>query len=284
MATPRAARPVLPLAFAALLLAGCGDPAAPADAFAPDVVIESGPPQALPEEGEKGARSGGERGHMAGVVVDQAIRPLEGAMVRLPSIDLEEPTDRDGAFAFVDLVPGSYAIQVELAGYHSAQSTVDVGEGDAFTRVKVILEAIPPPEPRHETVKFDGFSQLTNPTLVAVGGIDCSPCSFTLASDAAGRSSMVIEAVMSPNPVGSNAFRLELSSGLTIGIDLGGTHPNPMLVETREEHLLARRPFGFRIEPESTPAPEANKAFQVYVTSWYHSLPPPGWSYVAGDT
>src|ERR1041385_7398226 len=98
------------LSFLAVL-AGCsGSPRAPAE-----ILVQSDP-QSGTDEVHSGngtvpaatAPPPKTRGHIAGVVVDEAIRPIAGAKVRLPGMDLARTTDRDGAFGFVDLLAGPY--------------------------------------------------------------------------------------------------------------------------------------------------------------------------------
>src|SRR5688500_6733156 len=110
------------------LLAGCGAaPAAPAE-----VVIESKPAEEIlsddPAQPVEAVFTPAPktRGHIAGVVVDQAIRPIEGARVRLPGLDLERVTDRDGSFGFVDLHPGPYFIQANATGFLDAEAVLHV--------------------------------------------------------------------------------------------------------------------------------------------------------------
>src|ERR1041385_3723032 len=95
----------------AAVLAGCsGSPSAPAE-----VLVQSQPqPGAEEVHSSNGTAAAAlapppkTRGHIAGVVVDDAIRPIAGAKVKLPGMDLAPTTDRDGAFGFVDLLPGPY--------------------------------------------------------------------------------------------------------------------------------------------------------------------------------
>jgi len=49
------------------------------------------------------------------------------------------------------------------------------------------------------------------------------------------------------------------------------------LAKTLRRYQLEVTPLGF-------PLPESNKKFQVFVTTWYNSMPPAGCSFVAGST
>src|SRR5688500_17265416 len=106
---------LLALPLLAAVLAGCsGSPSSPGE-----IGVESQPPEAVRSNETMAALftpSPKTRGHLAGVVVDEAIRPIEGAQVRLPGLDLERKSDRDGSFGFVDLHPGPYFLTVNASG------------------------------------------------------------------------------------------------------------------------------------------------------------------------
>src|SRR5688500_247570 len=84
----------------------------------------------------------GTRGHIARVVVDEAIRPIQGAVVRLPGMDLTDKTDRNGAFSFADLHVGPYLMQANHSEFYAAETVVTVKAGE-FARVKFVLTAVP---------------------------------------------------------------------------------------------------------------------------------------------
>src|ERR1041385_7976321 len=185
----RVARVVALLATA--LLAGCSQPRAAAGNDGVIVVASS--------DGASGNAAAlqadelGKPGHLGGVCVDDAIRPIEGARVDLPGYDRNETSDRDGGFGFVDLPPGSYFVRVDRAGYIGAETVVDVHPGE-FTRTKFVLTSIPPPQPYHETQTFNGFSEVTGPADLVQGSLVCQHCQFPFASDSAGRTAIVIAA------------------------------------------------------------------------------------------
>src|ERR1051326_5321282 len=59
-------------------------------------------------------------GILRGVVVDEAIRPLEGARVTVPLAaggDVNATTKADGAFAFDQLPPGGYVVRVHKTAF-----------------------------------------------------------------------------------------------------------------------------------------------------------------------
>jgi hypothetical protein len=269
------------LALAATGLAGCGD--APDAAPGHDVEIRSSLPTEI-TSGERAAADGAPRGglgHLAGVVVDQAIRPIEGARVRLPTLDLEEATARDGSFAFVDLVPSVYLVHVEAAGFRPAEATVSVEDGD-FTRAKVVLTAIPPPAPYHTVQALEGYAEATASPHAATNS-GCEACTFDFQIDPDGLVAVIVEAAYE-TPAGANQRGFVACWGCDTYLCVGcGAEPAPMRLELRGDDLANRTVFRLEVIPTTSPAPETGVRFDVYATAFYHQLPPAGWSFLAGD-
>ena len=263
------------------LLAGCsGGPSVPAE-----VVIESKPAEEIHSEDPSEpveavfTPSPKTRGHIAGVVVDEAIRPIEGAHVHLPGLDLERVTDRDGSFGFVDLHPGPYFITVNASGYFDAEAVLQVEE-DEFTRAKVILTGIPPPDPYRVQQSFEGYTELTSDPLFGFSFL-CTACDFDFYVDRPGLHTLMIEAVFEGGTT-DNGFYYDAYSGNS-RFD-SGSAGNPMRLEARQDDIPGEDDsFYLRIDPQSFPVPEQSKRFQVYVTAFYNEGPPTGWSFVAGD-
>lgn len=271
--------------MAATLLAGCSHaPSAPAE-----VVVHSAP---LESEVRSNDTAGSAavappppktRGHIAGVVVDQAIRPVAGAKVHLPGLDLTRTTDRDGAFGFVDLYPGPYFITINATGFYPAEAVLQVKE-DEFTRAKVVLSPIPPPEPYHVTQKFDGFADVTaiqgDPFLLT--GF-CGTCSFDFYVDRPNLQSVVVEAVMDSGGQ-QEGFYHELRAYDCCEYYSQGDGPNPLVQEVKDIDLGKGDRFDLFVQPESFPAPETSRHFEVFVTAFYNQPAPTGWSIVGGST
>lgn len=99
-------------------------------------------------------------GVILGVVVDAAITPIEGATVTLTSTQptLSQKTDSQGRFAFEDLEPGTYLMQVTHLQFAAAQSSAEVVAGiDEPKVVRIMLERLFDQNPYSEIIKFDGF-------------------------------------------------------------------------------------------------------------------------------
>ena len=92
-----------------------------------------------------------------GVVVNEAIVPLEGATVTLP--DGKSTTSNEhGAFAFIDVEAGTYLLTASKPGFTGASASVDVvGEDDRVVRIQLISD--PTTAPWSQTVSVRGFLQ-----------------------------------------------------------------------------------------------------------------------------
>ena len=127
--------------LAALLLAGCGgSPGQPPAEVGPDVFVAEG----------------SSYGAIAGVVVDLAIRPLAGATVALMGSDQTRTADEGGQFAFEDLEPGSYFLNISAPRHGGVQTSVEVVAGEV-SRVKAQLEPFLGVEPFHQTFHYQGY-------------------------------------------------------------------------------------------------------------------------------
>jgi hypothetical protein len=279
----RGVAPVLLLSSTLLLslLAGCSGAAEAPD----EIVIESKPVEEIHSEDASETLeavfvpSPKTRGHIAGVVVDAAIRPIQGAVVHLPGLDLERLTDRDGSFGFLDLHPGPYFITVNATGYFDAEAVLQVSE-DEFTRAKVILTAIPPPDPYRVQQAFEGYAEVTSDPVFGITFF-CNACDFDFYLDRQGLHTIIVEAYFEGG-TSDNGFYYDLQTG---GGRLdSGNAGNPMRLEYRDDDIPGDDDrFSLRLDPQSFPIPEQSKRFQVYVTAFYNEGPPTGWSFVAGD-
>ena len=135
------------VAIAALLLAGCAQPTAeePAASDFEDLNVAAT----------------ATTGILIGIVVDEAIRPVEGVTIKVTKPDgglLEDKTDDQGRFAFSGLVPGSYLVQAAHPQFTAAQSTAEVEAGvEDPPVVRILLERLFSQTPFSEVIKFDGY-------------------------------------------------------------------------------------------------------------------------------
>ncbi|TLZ69524.1 MAG: PKD domain-containing protein [Methanobacteriota archaeon] len=87
------------------------------------------------------------RGAIQGTVRDAPGRPIGGATVRLLASSTEiasAATNGTGGYAFRDVAPGTYSVQVEMGGFEAAAATVTVASGETATRDFTLLRPNPP--------------------------------------------------------------------------------------------------------------------------------------------
>ena len=148
---PRAGSPLVAcLLVASTLLAGCsgGGGGTP-----------SGGPE--PDFDDLGLEATATTGILRGVVVDEAIRPLPGALVSTVSLDgrtHNTTSTEDGAFGLDGLEPGAYFLKVTKPGFREAQVSADVVAGVREPPiVKVILLVDPSEVPYVSSFQYDAF-------------------------------------------------------------------------------------------------------------------------------
>lgn len=120
-----------------LVLSGCAasEGAGPADA---------GPSAAFPAEFDENT------GGLEGIVTDDALAPLAGALVGLLDRDLTTETDAEGRYSFSKLAPGRVQVVVQQLGYGSSSRSVEVLAGQV-TRANFELVALAVEEAYHVT-------------------------------------------------------------------------------------------------------------------------------------
>ncbi|HJQ92659.1 MAG TPA: carboxypeptidase-like regulatory domain-containing protein [Candidatus Thermoplasmatota archaeon] len=99
-------------------------------------------------------------GTLAGVVVDEAIRPVEGALVKVigGGIEANATADAEGRFAVPGLQPGSYVVRVSKEFYSPHEQAVVVQAGLAepdLVRFQLVFE--PRSIPYSNLYKFEGM-------------------------------------------------------------------------------------------------------------------------------
>lgn len=137
------------LLVASMTLAGCTDGGADAADTASDDEAFS----------DLGFDASSTTGVIRGLVIDEAIRPVEGATVRLlADPPRETSSDADGRFGFGDVPPGTYDVEAELLNHEPATVQVLVEAGiDAPPIIKLQLMRLWSQEPMSEIFQFQGF-------------------------------------------------------------------------------------------------------------------------------
>ena len=268
------------LGVALLLLAGCSqDPGSAA------VELGDGSQVQL-----KDADATASRGAISGVVVDEAIRPVAGALLTLLGPQASATSDENGLFTFERLEPGLYTVAANATGYFPAQTTAEVLAGDV-AKVRMVLPLDTTPKPYHTTLKFDGFVQAGNGLVDQayqlfvkdVTGIDFCTCQFYFQAEAEPET-QVIEVTWEPsvqNPTAASSGYWALwDDGSSDYYDDGCDNP-----------CLARVDGGFQPEARNFHTDiwldsdwvQYEQSFTEYVTLFYVAPAPEGWSFIAGD-
>lgn len=96
---------------------------------------------------------------LAGVVVDQAIRPLSGANVSATGggMEFNATTDEEGRFGFTGLAAGVYVLTVSKPFYSTSQVTTQVQAGQETPLVKVELVLETGTLPFANQLAWEGF-------------------------------------------------------------------------------------------------------------------------------
>lgn len=126
------------------------------------------------------ARATSDTGGIQGVVTDPAIQPVEGATVTIQELGRSTETATDGSFAFSEITPSTYTLEITADGFLSTDRQIDVRADDVLN-VDVVLTNRPSITPYSQQIEFKGFvecSLATPVVLVAVCAIPNSVLSF----------------------------------------------------------------------------------------------------------
>lgn len=263
----------------AVLLAGCGDPA-PRSGEPVLLVSEPDGEGVVTSDGgtplTKQTPRSGQRGHLTGFVVDDSLRPVVGARVALPGLEIEDMSNDDGSFAFPDLWPGPYRLTAEADGHRRADAVVEV-PADEIVRMKFVLERMAPPTPYHETQEFVGFADVATDEITGFTVLFCEMCVFQLSLEPESLTAVIVEAVRE-GAAGSSFWLYMSPPDSNRRFSSCYPCPNPAWMSVPVEALEGGTEFRLGVEPYASPLPEFNVDFQVFVTTFYHEDPPPGWS------
>lgn len=97
------------------------------------------------------------KGAVAGLVVDETIRPVPGATVAVAG-EARAETDDAGIFILTDLEPGLAIFSVAAEGFLAMQTSAEVRPGET-SEVRVQLPRDTRPEPYRVTYAHEGFMQ-----------------------------------------------------------------------------------------------------------------------------
>lgn len=232
-------------------------------------------------------------GGIRGVVVDEAIRPVAGAAVTLGADAEPLRTNEGGLFSADRLEPDTYFLEATALGFLPARVVVEVYAGQV-AEVRVLLAADPSPTPFRQTIKFDGHIQASVPLvsyvvdILLVDLLDQSHCACALQVDSGQAETIVFEMVWQPSTPGPAPaeelyyqFYQDDGSNLEIESDF---HPSPVLEHWDRKALWGGTTLFQAHYGGSALWPTINQPFTSFITFWYRTPAPDGWSIAAGDS
>jgi hypothetical protein len=112
-------------------------------------------------------------GGIRGVVVDERITPIKGALIEVTGSDKNVTTGEDGLFAISGLEAGTYFVRASHPLFAAAQQSVDVVAGEENPESKrILLTRTVFAEPYMQTLQYDGFI-VCSVNLVVVLSEEC---------------------------------------------------------------------------------------------------------------
>ncbi|HUR25627.1 MAG TPA: carboxypeptidase-like regulatory domain-containing protein [Candidatus Thermoplasmatota archaeon] len=218
------------------------------------------------------------RGAVSGVVVNEAIFPVPGAVVAVRDRPMEAAADEDGKFVFEAMPPGLYTLVVRADGYGDGLGTINVRSGQV---VKSILQVhrLPVVEPYHTTLKFEVLDPATDvfPLLgerqEQVVAFDRLPATVVLEAAWNGllegpTSTLGYYAQAESDPEGRQS----------------GSAPNPLRVAFDSDFFPpGEYAIRFSVYPGFGALPPESRG-EVFLTLFYVEPAPDGWSLVRGDS
>lgn len=262
-------------------LAGCADSASPRD-------------DGAPPSGFLAAGSDDLTGGISGVVVDGNVVPIAGATVTLQSSTAQSVTDAEGRFAFDKLEPGVYFLDINATKFLATQQSAQVVAGETV-KIKVSLLADPTPDPYHETFPFKGqinfhatvaWAQLEW-MLDTYAGVNTPACNCVFTFEPSGKpQGHLYEAVWkegTEDPRGPSSYYWSYAVPEPYQ-ELFGYAPSPIYKTWGED--------AFPTESEELKVMllgdedwiAVDQQFEIFLTLWYNSEVPDGWSVVGGDS
>ncbi len=280
--------PTAALLIILALLAGC------TSASSSETIQDAGPGAVGPSA--EPARASETTGAIAGLVVDDSLQPIAGALVGIQGQPLTATTDVGGSFTFNALEPGRYVVLANALGYEAASKAADVIAGEVVN-AQIVLSPLPTTVPFPETLQFSGLIEC-GWGISGAGTGNCLPIQSTLQqtgtpnptntqiiglfqhSDAPSIVQGVFEMAWDPSAATTAAelsLLVELEQTGVVGGDQYGSAsgPSPLRVVTDNEPwtALTGEPINDEVQTRTFPAARTpptfvlNQRFTVYATA-----------------
>jgi Carboxypeptidase regulatory-like domain len=233
-------------------------------------------------------------GVIRGIVVDDTLKPLAGALVAL-SGGANTTTSAEGAFGFEELEPGTYFMVAALPGYTTVQQSVEVVVGvDVPEAVRILLSKLASATPFLETLSAK--IHLTGAVWATVPGQFSGGVSV---GNLIGEGNYVFGVEITP---GGTVAQTELVWTATqplgeIGAGCGGTYDHGDAVQTacfegRSPIVARANATGDNLSADSLsysfwarpfdPVPvgaQVDQAIDAYISVFHNFLPNEGWTF-----
>lgn len=254
---------------------------------------------------------GAGRAVLAGVVVDEAIRPVEGATVDVTDSGLEATTDEAGAF-LLPVPVGDHIVEVRHASFAPVRQTVAVPEtGLRGLTLRLVLPASE--APYRVVAKHDGFvvcslgvsvmfseecGEGVGTPVGRFGKQDNNAIRYDFQSESPSLKTVVLEQVWEPTSDAGREMLVLLNTDWACepacegdAVGAGAMQgPSPLLLRVDEADLAPHLQDPATVFTTYTLARNdatqanvlLNQGFQLFVTLFYRESAPEGYSFVAG--
>lgn len=115
-------------------------------------------------------------GGVEGTVTDEAVQPIQGANVTLEGYGSRTTTTTDGSFAFSNVPPGEYTLDITARGFLGTERTVQV-EPNQVSVAEILLAHQPTVRPYKQQLEFTGFIECSVAANAAVASGSVNACS-----------------------------------------------------------------------------------------------------------
>lgn len=259
----------LAVACLMLMVAGCSDGPAQADPEGPQV---------------RDVEPDDSTAAISGVVVDETIRPIAGATVRLVSTEAEVLTAEDGTFVFEGLEAGFYAVEAAADRYLPVQVTVDVQAGVVATP-RIMMPRDTSPVPFHQSHQFNGhmvFSDFYGIYILtgALGNNALCECVFEFTGDPDPKT-LVLESVWESSTPRAEDHEIYWEVWSPDSDVSAQWSASPTLWHVPGSNFPDATKW--LVQASSNVQPDVEQEFEGFLTFFYVEPAPPGWSLVDGD-
>ncbi|HUR25544.1 MAG TPA: carboxypeptidase-like regulatory domain-containing protein [Candidatus Thermoplasmatota archaeon] len=253
---------------------------------------------------------GAGRAVLSGVVVDESIRPVAGAVVDVTDSGLEATTDEAGEF-LLPVPVGSHLLEVRHASFAPIQETVSVPEtGLRGLTLRLSLSASE--APYEALLKYDGFvvcslgislifseecGEGVGTPAGRVGKQGNNAIRYDFQSESPSLKTIVVEQVWEPTSDAGREMLVIVATNWTCEPACGGDPvgagnvqgPSPLLLRVDEADLAPHLQDPATVFTTYTLARNdvsqvnvlLNQGFQLFVTLFYREGAPEGYSFVA---